>query len=111
MWLLIFSLLYSEAANWCSSQEIGILICSFTLLPSILYLMGMEMFSHFTVVKLIHVSHFFRQGYDGIGKQAAAFILAISGLCISVRCRRAVKREAGNETPEDNDSQKQNAGG
>lgn len=69
------------------------------------------MFSHFTVVKLIHVSHFFRQGYDGIGKQAAAFILAISGLCISVRCRRAEKRGAGNETPEDNDSQKQNCRG
>ncbi len=86
LWLLVFSLLYTEAARWCSSQEIGILICSFTLLPSILYLMGMEMFSRFAVVKLIHVSHFFRQGYGGIGKQAAAFILTISVLCISVRC-------------------------
>ncbi len=95
LWLLLLSFLYVEAANWCRSQEIGILLCSITLLPSILDLMGMELVSPFSITKLIHVSRFFRQGYGGIAKQAAAFVLILFVLVASA----AVRNKRKSKTP------------
>ena len=87
-WLFMIAMIYCEIAIWFKNQEISILLCGVSLLPSVLYLMGIESFSYFSLTKLIHVSHFFRQGYWGIGKEAAAFTLIALILFVSVKCRR-----------------------
>lgn len=75
IWMSVTALVYIEICRWCKNQETGMLICSLPLVPSALYLMGMDLFSALSVTKLIHVSHFFRQGYTGIAKETAAFFI------------------------------------
>ncbi len=88
VWLLLIALLYSEIAVAVKNQEISILLCSLLLIPSVLYMMGVKSVSCFAVTKIIHVSHFFRQGYPGIWKEIVAFLAGIAVLLICLQYRR-----------------------
>lgn len=88
VWLLLMAMLYCEIAVWLKNQEISILLCVLSLLPSILYIMGSEGCSFLSITKVVHITHFFRQGYFGIWKETVACILVILLLLVSVKCRR-----------------------
>lgn len=87
-WLFLSAVVYCEIAMWLKNQEISFLLCGLLLLPSILYLMGLEMFSWFSITKIIHVSHFFRQGVSGIGKEAVIGVFIVLLLVASKKIRR-----------------------
>lgn len=85
--LLIISLLFVEITLWSGNQEISILIGMVMLVPSILYIMGLDSVSNFVITKLVHVAHFTRQGNVGLFKQGTFIICGICGLCVSIKMR------------------------
>lgn len=93
--MFLVSVVYCEISVWLKNQEISILSGSLLLIPSVLYLMGVEAFKFFSVTKVIHVSHFLRQGISGIGKLAVIFIAILFMVALSNVVAFHKKKEVG----------------
>ncbi len=70
---------YVGMSEWSKTQEIAILCGGIFMVTSILLLIGEETCGKFSLTKLLHASHFLRQGNAGIAKLTMA-VFALYGV-------------------------------
>lgn len=81
-------LIFIEITKWCGKQESSIFVGAIIILPSLLYQIGLTVFSKYSVIKILHVSHFLRQGRSGIEKLIFVMGVGIFLLVLSSWGRR-----------------------